>query len=231
MKTATWKQTFLPCFLCALALLTAKYGAGFTWRQVLIGILALAFCQAALKLRSARKFQRIQFRVFLKDFRQALIDAGIYSEEELKQNENIILDSLGQPKHDCVIFTWLKNDLFFVNNSNLFCKSPEFTINLKSFGERAAKNLVIQDYLELRGNNGAYELILIKAEDRYYSQRPDGIVLIKIPYELFGLLQSELNDVEFIMRPREILGRVGLKYDNEMSDFQGKYASLDWFEL
>ncbi len=93
-----WFRLYGNC-LCILALVVAKYGAGLTWRQVLVGLLVIGIWNSGSELlrhdEKKRKFQRIQFRIGLTHLGQALVDAGICSEDEVKQDNGALWDSLG----------------------------------------------------------------------------------------------------------------------------------------
>jgi len=245
--------------LCIAALLIAKYGAGFSWRQVLVGYLVYGIWQAGSDLLQCpcqkTEFQRVQFRIELTYLGQALIDAGIYSEDEVKQNSGALRDCVGRCNCYNITFTWMEQDLFFLNDENRFESRNlhyiKSVMHLKPFGNRALKidSDFWYDRIELRGRD-EYELVLIKYEDqirrfRYGSSFPvddePTVTLIKLPWELFRSLQEPLKGHGSLLkrmtdrenREHEILKRTGLKYwqDDEMSDvwhYQGKYASLDW---
>ena len=84
-----------------------------------------------------RKFQRVQFRIGLNHFRQALIGAGIYSEDELEPDNGVVWESLGSHSSGYITFTWLQPDLFFMNTASTFSEFAELTISLKPLGRRA----------------------------------------------------------------------------------------------
>jgi len=238
-----WFRLYGNC-LCVLALVVAKYGAGFTWRQVLIGVVAFAVWHSGAELlrhsEKTRKFQRVQFRIGLAHFGQALVDAGIYSEDEVKQNSSALWESLGAYSSGYITFTWLQPDLFFMNTSSQFAEFAETTIYLKPFGDRALKiGKSLPDSLELRGKD-EYELVLSKVEDRGpMGEEGHTLVLMKLPYEFFRSLQEPTNwnlrrIADYHKRQDEILERVGLKrwQDDEVSDawdYRGKYAELHWW--
>jgi len=240
--------------LCILALVVAKYGAGFTWRQVLVGLLVIGIWNSGTELLRhddrKRKFQRVQFRIGLTHLGQALVDAGIYSEGEVKQNSGALWDCVGRCSCYNITFTWLEQKLFFLNESSRFSEFAELSIGLKPFGDRALKigsDFFWYDRIELRGKD-EYELVLIKSENqrgKWRGMLPDDegptLTLIKLPWELFRSLQEPLKGHGSLLkrmtdrenRQREILERAGLKYcqHDEMSDvwhYQGTYATLDW---
>ena len=234
--------------LCILALVVARYGAGFTWRQVLFGLLVVGIWNSGSELlhheEKKRKFQRVQFRIGLTNLGQALVDAGIYSEDEVKQDKDALWESLGAYSSGYITFTWLQQDLFFMNTASSFAEFAELTISLKPFGRRAEEignpHRRLPDCIELRGKGDAYELVLIKSENRAGWIDPEGpiVTLIKLPYEFFHSLQTQPKRHEsltaYFDRQRGMLERTGLKYweHEEMSDvwdYQGKYADLRWW--
>jgi hypothetical protein len=241
-----WFRLYGNC-LCILVLIVAKYGAGLTWRQVLVGLLGIGIWSSGIELlrhdERKRKFQRVQFRIGLTHLGQALVDAGIYTEDEIKQNNGALWDSLGPYSSGYITFTWLEQDLFFMNTASVFSEFAELTISLKPLGRRAEQSgnrLQLSDCIELRGKDG-YELLLIKSESRCGWDSPEGptLTLIKLPYEFFRSLQEPTNwntrrITDYHKRQDEILERAGLKrwQDDEVSDFwdyRGKYADLHWW--
>jgi hypothetical protein len=154
-----WFWLYGNC-LGALALVVAKYGAGLTWRQVFVGLLVYGLWQSGSEFhqRIAKKqdFQRIQFRISLVHLGQALIDAGIYSEDEVKQNSGALWDCVGRSNCYCITFTWMEQDLFLLNDENI---GSDFW----------------QDSIELRGRD-EFELVLIKSENHegnWHGELPD----------------------------------------------------------
>ena len=242
-----WFRLYGNC-LCILALVVAKYGAGFTWRQVLVGWLVICIWDAGSglleRVNRKSKFQRIQVRIGLTDLGQAFVDAGIYSEEEIRQSGGAIWHSLGPYSNGYITFTWLEQDLFFMNTASAFSESAELTISLRPFGRRAEElgNPLqkLPDCIELRGWEHAYELVLIKSEHRAGWTEPEGpsVTLIKLPYEFLHSLQSRPRRHESYTshfdRQRGMLERAGLTYwpggeVPEAWDFRGKYADLHWW--
>lgn len=244
-----WFRLYGNC-LCILALFVAKYGAGFTWRQVLFGLLVVGIWNSGSDLlqRAEKKpnFQRVQFRIGLTHLGQALVDAGIYNEDEVKQNSGALWDCVGRCNCYSITFTWLEQKLFFLNESSRFSEFAELSISLKPFGDRALKidSDFWYDRIELRGKD-EYELVLIKSENqrgKWRGKLPDdegpSITLIKLPWELFRIMQEPLKGhgsyskrlTEYKKQQDEILERVGLKCDemSEVWNYQGKYASLNW---
>ncbi len=248
-----WFRLYGAC-LIVLAIIISKHSFGFTWKQFLIGWLVLGIFQEGIRLqqRTDRKpeFQRIQFTIGLTNLGQALVDAGIYSEDEVKQNSGALWDCVGRCSCYNITFTWLEQKLFFLNESSRFSEFAELSIGLKPFGDRALKigsDFFWYDRIELRGKD-EYELVLIKSENQRGKWRgtlPDDegptLTLIKLPGELFRSLQEPLKGRGSLLkrmtdrenRQREILERAGLKYcqHDEMPDvwhYQGTYATLDW---
>jgi hypothetical protein len=234
--------------LCILALVVARYGAGFTWRQVLVGYLVYGIWDAGSELlqraKQKAKFQRVQFRIGLTHLGQALVDAGIYSEEEVKQDKDALWESLGAYSSGYITFTWLQQDLFFMNTASCFAELAELTISLKPFGRRALEvgkpSHRLPDCIELRGKGDAYELVLIKSENRSGWIDPEGptVTLMKLPYEFLRNLQEPGKGYKWVWgalkRQREILENTGLEYwqDAEVPsawDYKGKYANLHWW--
>jgi hypothetical protein len=235
--------------LCILALAVAKYGADFTWRQVLVGLLVVGIWNSGSELlhhdEKKRRFQRVQFRIGLTHFGQALVDAGIYSEDEVKQNSSALWDSLGTYSSGYITFAWLQQDLFFMNAASAFSESAELTISLKPFGRRAEEigNPLrrLPDCIELRDRGDAYELVLIKSENRRGWIDPEGsaVTLMKLPYAFFRSLQGPpkwniRKILENEKRQNEILQSAGLTrwQDSEVLsawDYKGQYADLHWW--
>jgi len=235
--------------LCILALVVARYGAGFTWRQVLVGWLVIAIWNAGSELlqhgKQKAKFQRVQFRIGLTHLGQALIDAGIYTEDEVKQDKDALWESLGAYSSGYITFTWLQQDLFFMNTASSFAEFAELTISLKPFGRRAvvvgSPSHQLPDCIELRGKGDAYELVLIKSENREGWIDPEGstVTLMKLPYAFFRSLQVPLKwDLRKILenekRQNEILEGAGLTrwQDSEVLSawgYKGQYADLHWW--
>ncbi len=195
-----FSRTLLAVALYILSLFVARYGAGFSWKQVLVVLLVIAIWHGGSEYlygnEKRRKFQRIQFRISLTHFGQALIDAGIYTDDELKTDEKMVWDSLGTLSNGYLTFTWLELGLFFMNDLNCFSEEAEATIYLKSFGNRKEKltsrfpggpDFELQDFLHLRParGNGEYELVLVRQENShehgFRHSYPDGLTLLKIP--------------------------------------------------
>jgi hypothetical protein len=241
-----WFRLYGNC-LCVLALIVAKYGVGFTWRQVLVGWLALGIWSSGSELlrhdEKKRKFQRVRFRIGLTHLGQALVDAGIYSEDEVKQNNGALWESLGPYSSGYITFTWMEQDLFFMNTASIFSEFAELTINLKPFGRRAEQignRFQLPDSIELRGKD-EYELLLIKSESRCGWDSPEGptLTLIKLPCEFFRTLQGPpkwniRKILENEKRQNEILESAGLTrwQDSEVVNswyYRGQYAELHWW--
>jgi hypothetical protein len=228
--------------LCWSALLVAKYVAGFTWRQVLIGVVAFAVWHLGAELRRhserTRRFRRVQFTISL-DLPQALLDAGIYREEELESNKAAAWESLQPPSRGNITFTWLQQDLFFHDTFSSFSESAELAIDLKPFGRRAEElRGKVPDCIELSHGKNAYELVLMKSEQREawgpFGRHP--MVLVAIPYDFLHSLQSYSPNFERFERQREMLERAGLTYREpgerwwsyRDTSYRGKYTLFTW---
>ena len=246
-----WFRLYGNC-LCILALIAAKYGAGFTWRQTWGGYLAYIIwqegCALLKRAEQGPRCQRVTFRIELRNLRQAFIDAGIYGEDELEENESAIWESLGPYHSGYITITWLQWNLYFMQEGGSFWNVPDVLIRLKPFGARAQANhiqsdLIILQRCYLKGSEG-YELALIKAENSAWPEGPD-LILMKLPDEFFRILQEPINDhwwtrktvMDYADRHREILEGVGLKYWHyeeappDAWEYRGKYASLKWWEF
>jgi hypothetical protein len=227
-------------FLFLAAIAVAKYGAGLTWRQVLVGLLLVAILLWAADLQRKPDFTRVQFTIALTALGAALVDEGIYSHDEVKQWSSAIWAGLGPYSTGRISFSWLEQDLFFMSQDGLFSESAKLTINLKPFGRRASdiENDWVWDCIELRSGDDGYELVLIKAENRRWEGipgKPEGSVLplIKLPYEFLANLQKApggKNMAVWHEGQREVLEQAGLNYYEHDGDsgYQTKYAQLDW---
>jgi hypothetical protein len=233
----------------AVTYLIMAFIAQFSMRQsivltLMMTLLIMAEAKAWSRLEEQKpKFQRIQFRIALVGFLESLVDAGIYTEEEVNEDSSKVWESLGQYSSGFITFTWLEHDLFFMNIASHFSERAELTVDLEPFGSRALKiGNRLPDCIELRPCGAAYELVLIKSESRTGLDSPEGptITLIKLPIEFFCALQAppltaDSRGTEFKLQ-REILERAGLKFwqaDEVRSawDFKGKYADFHWWEL
>jgi hypothetical protein len=236
-------------FLCIVALVIAKYGIGLTWWQVFVGWIAYGVWNSGSHLLKAYvekpKFQRIQFRIGITNLADALVDAGIYSKDEVGQHASELYKTLGKASTGYITFTWLERDLFFMNDDSRFSEFAESTISLIPFDNRALEGntkYAMPDCIELRGKGDAYELVLIKSENRRGWIDPEGptVTLISIPYEFLRNLQEPGKGYKWVWgalkRQREILESTGLEYwqDAEVPsawDYRGKYANLHWWNL
>jgi hypothetical protein len=234
----------------AVVYLILAFIARFSVRQSVVLTLMLTVLAKNLERLTEQKpkFQRIQFRIGLTGFRQSLIDAGIYGEDEVNAQGDSQWESLGPYSSGYITFYWLEHDLFFMPTASHFSERAEVAIDLQPFGSRTQKvGGRLSDCIKLRpcvdaNFGGAYELVLIKSESRAGWDSPEGptVTLIKLPIEFFRALQAppltgDSWGTEFKLQ-REILERSGLKYwqDEEVHsawDFRGKYADLHWWEL
>ena len=227
---------FAGCFFVG-AIVLAVYGAGFTWRQVLVGSLALLGYEIGTSLWKAAfpepKFSRIRFRIEINDLPHALVDSGIYTEEYVLENWKAISESLGQYSGRVLQFTWLEKNLFFMNIGSFFAEKPEFAIEIAPANHPDTKSGLLNHRLELQYSDVGYDLVLVKSADIYKHNRPTpGLSLLKIPYKFFWALQG---DSETQKRAHDILaGSTGLKYwdsDTHPSvwGYTGKYVGFRWF--
>jgi hypothetical protein len=243
--------------LCIVALVIAKYGIGLTWWQVFLGCVAYGFWDTGAELLKSYTqkppFHRYQFRIGITNLADALVDAGIYSKDEIAQHASELYKTLGNTSTGYITFTWLEADLFYMNTTGFFSDHPEWTIYLEPFGERAKTldNLRhgMPDGIELRRGGSGYELVLIKSEHRagwWHGKLPDDegptVTIISLPYEFFRNRQEPYGKdiIKAALwrekREREILERAGLEYwqDAEVPsawDYRGKYADLHWWNI
>ena len=232
--------------LFALSLLLAVYAAGFGWRQVAFGLLAVYAWVFGVDLlnaaRDPKRFIRVQFRIGIRGLAKALVDGGIYSEEEIAEYSNEIWATLGEYSDGHIEFTWLQPDLFFMQKVNVFAAYPELTIGLIPLGDcTKSGSRLLRDCIELRPAKNAYELVLIKAENRKARPKNEGpsLTLIKLPYEFMHSLQGLYKRktlTEVFKLQREILEKSGLTYweDEEVWghwDYRGEYANLHWWKF
>ena len=181
--------------LFSVAVLTAVYGAGFSWRAVLLGGLAILIWQYGDEVWRAAfakpAFTRIQFRFGLNFLANALQDAGIYL-DELPEAAQALSDGL--KGRGWIIFTWLEPELFYLDTENHFSSTLELSIDLASFGSRMPERVFqLSDMVELRSTSDGYELALVTREQRYASSgytRDVGLILFKLPYKFFWALQG-----------------------------------------
>jgi len=80
------KGITIACGMFALAVCIGVYASGFTWRQVLFGLLAVFTWQIGEEVWTAtfpkRLFRRMQFRIGMEHLELALQRAGLYKAEE-----------------------------------------------------------------------------------------------------------------------------------------------------
>ncbi len=143
-------------------MLLAVYGAGFSWRQLLVGAVAGTILYFAMQaFRDAfpkREFSRIQFKIDLTWIGQALLDANICGEEDLAESAGAVFESLPGGR---ITFTWLGPGLYYMNVVNVFTARPELLIRLKAYGDRAkALEHSLTDSIEFRITMEAIELVL-----------------------------------------------------------------------
>lgn len=225
--------------LLLLAALVAVYGGNFSWRQVLIGGIALLICQFADEQFKgavfAPPFVRFQFRFQLDYLGRAIKEAGIYEDDEFKEAMPAIF--AGMAGHGSIVVTWLERELFYVNTTNHYSSTMETIIDLPSYGTRGQNGILdLPDILEMRMAAEGYELVLLTREQRYASRRTrdKGIVLFKMPYKALWAFQGDSFEVH--KNVTEILATSGLVYhsDAEVSsawDYQNEYGSFRWWDV
>ena len=124
-------------FLFFVAALVAVYGADFTWRQVLVGGLAMwvfhyADEQFGRAFTDNRPFTRYQFAISITNLGAALQAAGLYK-DELPAMPSIYASMSGEGG---MVFTWLEPQLLFIDTTNQFESHLEFFIDLPAHGSR-----------------------------------------------------------------------------------------------
>lgn len=129
----------ISCCFFAVALLLAVYGAGFSWRIVILVGAALflfgvgnEFWKSA---RAERPFARFQFRIGL-NMSEALHDAELYKDELSEAVGTVSKDMAGR---SWIVFTWLEPELFYVNTTNQYSSTLEINIDLPAYGDRVSK--------------------------------------------------------------------------------------------
>jgi len=236
----TKKQNIVTgCCLFAVSLLLAVYGAGFSWRTVIVAGAALFLWSIGEDVWkaafTARPFTRLQFRIGISNIGLALQEAGLYG-DELSEAAGLI--SNGMTGRGWIIFTWLEPELFYVNTTNHYSSKLEISIDLPVYGEREAKHTFeLPDMIEMRRTGEGYELVLLTREDRYCwpnTTRDKGLVLFKLPYEFFWTLQGD--PFESHKKAMKILAIAGFTYhsDAEVSsawDYRSKYGSFRWWDV
>jgi hypothetical protein len=232
----------IACSLFALAVCIGVYAAGFTWRQVVFGMLAAFTWQIGEGVWKTTfppaAFRRMQFRVELDYLELALQRAGLY-EAEQAQAASVLSD--GIPGKGRITFTWLERELFFVNTTNHYSSRLEFSIDLPSFGTRAPKHgMELSDMLELRGTMEGYELVLLTREQRYCwpeTTHGQGLVLLSLPYKFFWAFQGSGEPWECRKNAADILTALpNMEYRSDPEvpkawDYHNEYVSLHWWAL
>jgi hypothetical protein len=226
------------------ALLIAVYGAGFSWRQVLIGAIALFLWEVGkeiwTRIFARQPFRRFQFRIDLPDLGRVVVEAGIYTLEEL---EGGALDTFYQELSGKgrIIFTWLEPELFYINATSAFSSTLEFSISLPAVGKRAEPlRTRLADVVEIRSGDSCYEVVLLTSEQQYCwpeSTRNKGLVLFRLPYKFMWALQAVGEPWESNQKAHAILAaEPDLKYREIAEvrngwDYVGTYAVLKWWHL
>jgi hypothetical protein len=227
--------------LFALALVLAVLGAGFSWRQVFLGGLAIFMWGLGAEIWKTAfatpGFTRIQFRIGL-EIGKALHDAGLYA-DELPQASSIISEKL--IGNGWIIFTWLESELFFLNTINRYSSTLDFSIDLPMVGIRQPeRRYELTDMIEMRSATDGYELVLLTREDRYCwpdSTRNKGLVLFTFPYKFFWAFQGTGEPREREKEAHKVLAEVpSLKYQEVAEvasrwDYQSEYGSFRWWPI
>lgn len=242
MSSEHWRVVRHLC-LCLLALLLLRYSAGFTWWQIFIAGVAYCLLDFYPSSERARKFHRMEFTISLTRLGQALIDAGVYTDDEVEQNNAALWASLGEYSRGRITFTWLQRDLFFMNTRGVFLDRPSLTIHLKSFGtpaEQMGHPLPSSGWITLRresdsdDNIDGYHLLLFRHKKPNEAEAPPPLLLIRITDEFFQHLQDRRDawkSKNYFKRQDEILERMELKFFPGVghSNYGGKYADLHWY--
>jgi hypothetical protein len=225
------------------AALVLVYGAGFSWRQLLFGFVAIFLCSLGNEFwnraSASQPFNRIQFRLELSHLGRAVEEAGIYSEEEVEGAAYWICKEI--TGNGRIVFTWLEPSLFYINTTDFFCSTLSLNLRVPSFGERAEKLLPhLPDLIEIRSGNDAYELVFLTSEQQYCwpeSTRDKGLVLFRLPYKFMWALQTVGEPWEANKEAHAILAREpNLKYREFAEipngwDYVGNYVDLKWWPL
>lgn len=225
----------VACCFFAVALVLVVYGAGFSWRSVIVAFAAISlwgvgnsFWKAAF---APRAFIRFQFRIGL-NISQALHDAGLYGDELSEASAQI---SEGIAGHGWIVFTWLEPELFYINTTNLYSSRLDISIGLPSYGARVIEGTFTSDQIEMRTTMEGYELVLQTREQLFSSEprRSIGLVLFKLPYKAFWAMQ---RGYEAHWETRKLLEAAGLTYssDPEFSnhwEYRNQYGSFRWWDV
>jgi len=228
----------ISCGFFAIALLIVVYGAGFSWRMViLVGVAFVLYLVGDyfwVVAFAARPFTRFQFRIGL-NIGQALHDAGLYGEE---LSEAVKLISNGMEGRSWITFTWLDPELFYINTTNQYSSTLEISIDLPAHGQRASKRTFeLSDQIEMRTTTEGYELVLLTREQLYswsQSTRGKGLVLFKLPYSFFWTLQGD--PLKAHEKATEILKSAGLTYHSDPEvwnawEYRSQYGSFRWWDV
>jgi hypothetical protein len=225
------------------AALVLVYGAGFSWRQLLFGFVAIFLCSLGNELWSrafsSQPFNRIQFRIELSHLGRAVEKAGIYPEGEIESTEyKISKEITGNGR---IVFTWLEPSLFYINTTNFFCSTLSLNLSVPPFCERAEKlRSHLPDLLEIRTSNDGYELVFLTSEQQYCwpeSTSDKGLVLFRLPYKFMWALQTVGEPWEADKQAHAILAREpDLKYHELPEipngwDYVGNYVNLKWWPM
>jgi hypothetical protein len=225
------------------AALVAVYGAGFSWRQVLFGVVSIFLWMLGNELWdrafAAQPFNRIQFRLELSHLERAIEKAGIYSEEEIESAAYRIEEEI--TGNGRIVFTWLEPSLFYVNTTSFFCSTLSLNLSVPSFGGRGEKvRSDLPDLLEIRTGNDSYELVFLTSEQQYCwpeSTSDKGLVLFRLPYKFMRALQTVGEPWEANKAAHAVLaGEPDLKYHELPEipngwDYVGNYVNLKWWPL
>jgi len=243
MSIKTKRPVVLALCMYLGAALVLVYGAGFSWRQLVFGFVAIFLCSLGnefwKRASAPQPFKRIQFRIELSHLGRALERAGIYPEEEIESTAyRVEKEITGKGR---IIFTWLEPSLFYINTTNFFCSTLDLNLSVPSFGERAEKlRSHLPDLLEIRTGNDGYELVFLTSEQQYCwpdTTRDKGLVLFKLPYKFMWALQTVGEPWEANKESHAILAREpSLNYNEipEVSagwDYSGNYVNLKWWPL
>jgi hypothetical protein len=232
------KQNIIVCCcLVAAAMLLAVYGAGFSWRNVIIAGIALWLWSAGEEFWkeafAPRPFTRLQFRIRL-NVGEALQDAGLYGED---LSEAVGLISTGMEGRGWIVFTWLERELFYVNTTNHYSSTLEISIDLPAYGAREKKRTFeLSDMIEMRMTDQGYEVVLLTREQLYSAgpARKIGLVLFTLPYKVFWALQGD--PFEAHKKASELLATAGFTYFSDAEvmsawEFRNKYGTFRWWDV
>jgi hypothetical protein len=227
--------------LFAFAFAVAILGAGFSWRQVLLGSLALFIWELGSEIWKATfadpGFTRIQFRIGLV-IGKALYDAGLYADDS---SDSLSKIAEKMPDGGWITFTWLEPDFFFINTANRYSSTLEFSVDLPMIGTRQNQaRYELTDMIEMRSANDGYELVLLTREERYCwpgTTRDKGLVLFSLPFRFLWAFQGKGDAWDREKKAHKMLAEIpGLEY-HELADvptgwdYQNEYGSFRWWTL